>query len=74
MAEKIVGEKYRRLQEIGHGAYGQIDLAEVIQPANEAEGDHESQKVFVALKKLYVNVVSALIRTKRASISRPSER
>lgn len=56
MAEKIVGEKYRRLLEIGHGAYGQIDLAEVVQAAGEAEGEQEPQKTYVALKKLYVDV------------------
>src|SRR3990167_3198307 len=51
--------KYRRLREIGRGAYGMIYLAEItnLDPADE---ENEADK-YVALKKLLTNVLSAIM-------------
>ena len=56
MAEKILADKYRKIMEIGQGAYGKIDLAEVVATNSEDKEEGESNDRYVALKKLYIDV------------------
>ena len=55
MADRIYNKKYRKVLEIGQGAYGKINLAELVDTSVE---DHEGDYHFnyVALKKLMINV------------------
>ena len=52
--QKVYNKKYRKMKELGQGAYGKINLAERI--GAEGEGGEDPQNRYVALKKLLIDV------------------
>lgn len=53
-AEKVYNKRYRKIKEIGEGAYGKINLAERLEHSKEADEDFHNK--YVALKKLKMDV------------------
>lgn len=54
MDQKVYNKKYRKIRELGQGAYGKINLAEIY--GNSAQMGDDPHSRYVAVKKLLVDV------------------
>lgn len=54
MNDKVYNKKYRKILELGQGAYGKINLAEKV--GGQSEVSEDPHERYVALKKLLIDV------------------
>ena len=63
MDEKVYNKKYRKIRQIGQGAFGKINLVERISTGSDA--NDSSNKDYLAIKKLFIDVVRFNLASKR---------
>jgi len=61
MSGKVYNKKYRKIAEVGEGAYGKINLVENL----EHEMGSEEGSQYLAIKKMFIDVGRLTLETER---------